>query len=92
VLYFDTSFISIRAFSRRSFFAKQPARRLRPFSVGCPSRLARRYIGRFETKLRAGVALHLALANNHRAAAIYSLDKALLEAGKILDLPVSLAI
>ena len=54
--------------------------------------LARRYIGRFEAKLRAGDALHLALANNHRAAAIYSLDKTLLEAGKILHLPVSMAI
>ena len=54
--------------------------------------LARRYLGRFETGLRAGDALHLAVANNHRAAVIYSLDKTLLKAGKILDLPVSLGI
>jgi uncharacterized protein len=48
--------------------------------------------GRFETGLRAGDALHLAIADNHRAAAIYSLDKALLKAGKILDLPVRMGI
>jgi len=54
--------------------------------------LAKRYLGRFETGLRAGDALHLAVANNHRAAAIYSLDETLLKAGKILDLPVSLGI
>jgi len=54
--------------------------------------LAKRYLGRFETGLRAGDALHLAVANNHRAAAIYTLDKTLLKAGKILDLPVSMGI
>jgi uncharacterized protein len=54
--------------------------------------LAKRYLGRFETGLRAGDALHLAVANNHRAAAIYSLDKTLLKAGKILDLPVKMGI
>jgi uncharacterized protein len=54
--------------------------------------LAKRYLGRFETGLRAGDALHLAVANNHRAAVIYSLDKTLLKAGKILDLPVSMGI
>jgi uncharacterized protein len=54
--------------------------------------LAKRYLGRFETGLRAGDALHLAVASNHRATVIYSLDKALLNAGKILDLPVSAGI
>ena len=54
--------------------------------------LAKRYLGRFETGLRAGDALHLAVANNHHALAIYSLDKTLLEAGKILELPVSMGI
>jgi uncharacterized protein len=62
------------------------------FSVLLPTAddfaLAKRYLGRFETGLRAGDALHLAVANNHRAAVIYSLDKTLLKAGKILDLPV----
>jgi len=54
--------------------------------------LAKRYLGRFETRLRAGDALHLAIANNHRAAVIYSLDRTLLDAGKILNLPVSMGI
>ena len=39
--------------------------------------------------LRAGDALHLAIARNHRAEAIYSLDKTMLKAGKTLGLPVS---
>jgi uncharacterized protein len=66
------------------------------FSVLLPNAddfgLAKRYLCQFETRLRAGDALHLAVANNHRASAIYSLDKTLLEAGKILELPVSMGI
>jgi predicted nucleic acid-binding protein len=54
--------------------------------------LAKRYLRKFETGLRAGDALHLAIANNHHATAVYSLDKKLLAAGKILNLPVSAAI
>ena len=54
--------------------------------------LAKRYLGRFETALRAGDALHLAIAANHRATAIYTLDRTLLRAGKILALPVSIGI
>ena len=54
--------------------------------------LAKHFLGRFETGLRAGDALHLAVANNHRAAAIYSLDKKLVKAGKILGLPVRMAV
>jgi predicted nucleic acid-binding protein len=42
--------------------------------------------------LRAGDALHLAIAANRHAAAIYSLDKRLLRAGEILGLPVSAGI
>ena len=46
------------------------------FSVLLPSAddfaLAKRYLGRFESGLRAGDALHLAIATNHHAAAIYS--------------------
>ena len=38
--------------------------------------LAKRYLGKFNTGLRAGDALHLAIAGNRQAAAIYSLDKA----------------
>jgi len=58
------------------------------FSVLLPNAddfsLAKRYLGQFETGLRAGDALHLAVANNHRAVVIYSLDKTLLKAGRIL--------
>ena len=54
--------------------------------------LAKRYLGEFETGLRAGDALHLAVASNHHAAVIYSLDKTLLKAGKLLNLPVSAGI
>lgn len=66
------------------------------FSVLLPNAgdfdLAKRYLGRFGTRLRAGDALHLAIANNHRAAVIYSLDKTLLDAGNILSLPVRMGI
>jgi uncharacterized protein len=54
--------------------------------------LAKRYLGKFNTSLRAGDALHLAIAGNRQAAAIYSLDKGLLMAGRLLDLPVSMGI
>jgi predicted nucleic acid-binding protein len=50
--------------------------------------LAREYLMRFETGLRAGDALHLAIARNHGASAIYTLDKLFLKAGKLLGLPV----
>lgn len=49
---------------------------------------AAHYVGRFETGLRAGDALHLAIAANRSASAIYTLDKGLVSAGKILGLPV----
>jgi len=66
------------------------------FSVLLPNSddfsLAKHYLGRFETGLRAGDALHLAVANNHRAAVIYSLDKKLVKAGKILGLPVHMGV
>jgi uncharacterized protein len=65
---------------------------LHSFIVLLPSaddyRLARRYLLTFETGLRAGNALHLAIAGNHRAEAIYSLDDRMMRAGKILGLPV----
>ncbi len=54
--------------------------------------LPRQYLGRFETGLRAGDAFHLAIANNHRARVIYTLDKGLFKAGNILGLPVSMGI
>jgi predicted nucleic acid-binding protein len=54
--------------------------------------LAREYVAHFETGLRAGDALHLAIAKNNRATAIYSLDRTMLKAGKRLGLPVSAGI
>ena len=54
--------------------------------------LARRYLHNYETGLRAGDALHLAIAGNHQAEAIYSLDKTMIKAGKILGLPVDIGI
>lgn len=51
--------------------------------------LAKAYLGNYETGLRAGDALHLAVARNHGAKTIYSLDKTLLKAGKLLGVPAS---
>lgn len=64
----------------------------RAFTVLLPDQAdfetAARYVGRFETGLRAGDALHLAVATNRSASAIYTLDNSLISAGKILGLPV----
>jgi predicted nucleic acid-binding protein len=54
--------------------------------------LAKEYLGIHETGLRAGDALHLAIARNHGAKTFYSLDKSLLDAGKLLGVPVSVGI
>ena len=51
--------------------------------------LARDWLGRYDTGLRAADALHLAIAGNRGADAIYSLDKLMIAAGKTLDLPAS---
>lgn len=51
--------------------------------------LAKEFLGKHDSGLRAGDALHLAIARNHHATAIYSLDKTLLKAGHALGLPVS---
>jgi uncharacterized protein len=54
--------------------------------------LAKTYLANHASSLRAGDALHLAVAQNHHGTAIYSLDKTLLRAGKLLGLPVSIGI
>ncbi len=54
--------------------------------------LARQYLHTYESNLRAGDALHLAIAANRRAKFIYSLDKGLFKAGRILGLPVTAGI
>ena len=51
--------------------------------------VARRYVQRLETGLRAPDALHLAIAANRNARNIFSLDKKLINAGKTLGLRVS---
>ena len=53
---------------------------------------ARDWLGHFETGLRAGDALHLAIAGNRSADAVYSLDKQMITAGKTLGLPAGAGI
>ncbi len=66
------------------------------FAVLLPNRgdfdRARDWLGHFAASLRAGDALHLAIARNRGADAIYSLDKLLIKAGKNLGLPASAGI
>jgi hypothetical protein len=50
---------------------------------------AAKYLERPKTGLRAGDALHLAIAANNRAKRILTLDQGFLEAGKLLKLPVT---
>lgn len=54
--------------------------------------LARQYLGSYDSGLRAGDALHLAIAQNHHAETFYSFDKTLLRAGPALGVPVSIGI
>jgi uncharacterized protein len=54
--------------------------------------LCRRYLQRYETSLRLGDALHLAIAANHGAEKVYTLDNKLLKAGRLLGLPVATGI
>lgn len=66
------------------------------FAVLLPSEsdyaLTKDFLCHFETGLRAPDALHLAVAANNGAEAIYTLDKTLLRAGKFLGLPVTTGI
>jgi predicted nucleic acid-binding protein len=43
--------------------------------------LSKQFLRRYDTALRAGDALHLAIAGNHGARTIYSLDQGLVKAG-----------
>lgn len=47
------------------------------------------FIGTYESGLRGPDAMHLAIASNHGATAILSLDKKMIAAGRLLDLPIS---
>ena len=51
--------------------------------------LAKVSIQNFATKLRAGDALHLAIASNQGAERFYTLDEGLLNAAKLLNVPAS---
>lgn len=51
--------------------------------------LARQYLGRHQSGLRAGDALHLAISHNHGCDRTYSLDNALLKAGQLLGLSMT---
>jgi uncharacterized protein len=51
--------------------------------------LAKTYLKYFAIGLRAGDALHLAIASNNRARAIFTLDKVALAAGVVLGLPTN---
>ncbi len=53
---------------------------------------AAKYLESPKTGLRAGDALHLAIAANHRAKRILTLDQGFLEAGKLLKLPVTFGV
>ncbi len=57
--------------------------------VAADYELAKAYIQHFESKLRAGDALHLAIARNHAATMLYTLDQGLLDAAKLLRVPAS---
>jgi predicted nucleic acid-binding protein len=74
----DTQFEAIVA---ESFVVLAPS--IRDFG------LAKQYLGRHDTGLRAGDALHLAIAQNNGVEALYSLDKTLLGAGTIVGVTVS---
>jgi predicted nucleic acid-binding protein len=54
--------------------------------------LAKEFLAKHETRLRAGDALHLAIAKNHGAKAVYSLDKTMIKAGRSLGLPLTAGI
>ncbi len=51
--------------------------------------LAKEYIQHFATKLRAGDALHLAIAHNSGAKTLYTLDEGLLHAAKLMKIHAS---
>lgn len=51
--------------------------------------LAKRFIQRFATKLRAGDALHLAIASNNGMKTFHTLDDGLLAAAKLLKVQAS---
>jgi uncharacterized protein len=63
------------------------------FQILAPSvadfELAKAYIQHFATKLRAGDAMHLAIASNNAAKTLYTLDEGLLNAAKLMKVHAS---
>lgn len=61
------------------------------FQVLIPSvsdyELAKGYVQHFAAKLRAGDALHLAIARNNAVSILYTLDKGLMRAAEIMTIP-----
>ena len=51
--------------------------------------LARQYVLNFPAALQGGDALHVAIAKNHSAAKLLTLDEGLLKAAKLLKVPAS---
>jgi len=51
--------------------------------------LAKTYIQHFAAKLRAGDAMHLAIASNNSAKTLYTLDEGLLNAAKLMKVHAS---
>jgi len=54
--------------------------------------LAAKLLENYKTGLRAGDALHLAIAKNHGAKMIYSLDVGMVKAARVLKIPASTGI
>lgn len=53
---------------------------------------ARDWLTQFQTGLRAGDALHLAIAKNHGASTVYTLDKLMISAGNQLGVPTGTSV
>lgn len=60
--------------------------------TGADFERARQFLGHYDTGLRSGDALHLAIAANNRAEMLYSLDQGLVRAASLLGVPASLGI
>lgn len=74
----DTALLQFDTLVSESFRVLQPAT--------ADFELAKLYIQNYKSKLRAGDALHLAIAHNHRATMFHTLDKALLAAARLFKI------
>lgn len=60
--------------------------------TGVDFETAKKFVNQYTTGLRSGDALHLAVARNRQVECVLTLDKGMLKAGQLLDIPVSLGI